>query len=103
MTLKHEIQAAISQVRDQHAFSQKLLGETLGRPLGEVRELEDFAYAWSADDLQITEVERKMVEGRASQVRTLAQGQQGACSGCCFLLCSSRAHHFPMPLIQGPA
>jgi hypothetical protein len=75
MELKLDIQAALSQVRDEQSFFERLLGGTLGWPVGDVREIEDIAYAWSDEDLHAADLERRVVEGRAWQLQPLVENQ----------------------------
>jgi hypothetical protein len=75
MALKQQIQFALSQVHGQESFFNILLGQTLRWPLGEVREIEDIAYAWSEMDLRAVDLERRVVEGRAWQIQPVVENQ----------------------------
>src|SRR5439155_24783716 len=75
VSIAQGIETALRQVRDEQSFFQRLLGETLEWPLEEVREIEDIAYAWSAEDLHAADLERQVVEGRAWQIQPFGENQ----------------------------
>jgi hypothetical protein len=80
VALKQQIQFALSQVHDQESFFNNLLGQTLGWPLEDVREIEDIAYAWSETDLHAVDLERRVVERRAWQIQPVSKTSPGVSS-----------------------
>ena len=72
MPSPEQIQQAIQQVTDQQSFIEVLLRGTLEWEIpDEVAEVEDIAYAWSADDLRAQGLDEKIAEGQIWQIQPL--------------------------------
>jgi hypothetical protein len=72
MPTAEQIQRAIQQVKDQRTLIQVLLQGTLGWKIPQdVGEVEEIAYAWSADDLHAEGLDKKIVDGQVWQIQPL--------------------------------
>ncbi|MBN1930680.1 MAG: Eco57I restriction-modification methylase domain-containing protein [Desulfobacterales bacterium] len=76
MVTPQEIEDALQSVKDQPSFLNKLLTETLGWPMaGQIENLEDISYSWSAEELRAEGLEKKVVDGKVYQLQPLETHQ----------------------------
>ncbi|GAI51293.1 unnamed protein product, partial [marine sediment metagenome] len=72
MPTPEQILQAIEQVTDQESFINVLLRQTLGWEIPEgIGDVEEIAYAWSAEDLRAEGLDQKVVEGQVWQIQPL--------------------------------
>jgi hypothetical protein len=75
MSSSTAIAAAVSRVHDQESFFKTLLAEQLEWPTGDVSEIGDIAYGWSAEDLSAVELNKSLIDGNVWQIQPAEQGQ----------------------------
>lgn len=75
MSSSAAIATAVSRVHDQESFFTTLLAEQLEWPTGDVSEIGDIAYGWSADDLNAAELNKSLIDGNVWQIQPAEQGQ----------------------------
>lgn len=75
MSFNAAIATAVSRVHDQESFFKTLLAEQLGWPTGNISEIGDIAYGWSADDLSAAELNKSLIDGNVWQIQPAEQGQ----------------------------
>ena len=69
---KGKIEWAVNHARDQGSFLNLLLRDGLDWPVDQgVKKVEDIAYGWSKDDLQIEGMEKHFVDGQIWQIQPL--------------------------------
>ncbi len=73
--LAKEVEGALVFCRDQQSFFQELLRKTLNWPVGKAGQVEEIAYAWSAEDLKAANLDEHLIKGRAWQIQPLEHGQ----------------------------
>jgi len=72
-----KIEQAVRTVKDQAGFIKQLLGEGLDWPVERgVTKVEDIAYGWSKDDLQIDGLDKHFVDGQIWQIQPLDPGRK---------------------------
>ncbi len=75
MSSNAAIATAVSRVHDQESFFKTLLAEQLEWPTGDVSEIGDIAYGWSAEELNAVELDRSLIDGNVWQIQPAEQGQ----------------------------
>ncbi len=75
MSSSAAIGTAVSRVHDQESFFKTLLAEQLGWPTGDVTEIGDIAYGWSAEELSAVELDKRLIDGNVWQIQPAEQGQ----------------------------
>src|SRR6266498_2636946 len=69
---KAEIERALLTVRDQSTFINNLLVDTLHWPIeGNVANVEEITYNWSAAELRTLDLEKRLVDGEVRQIANL--------------------------------
>ncbi|MBZ5521133.1 MAG: N-6 DNA methylase [Acidobacteriia bacterium] len=69
MPTSKQIDEAVRQVRDAHTFLSGLLGEALGWPTSDARQVDDIAYGWTQADLNAVGLDDHLVEGSIWQLQ----------------------------------
>src|SRR5260221_4019311 len=78
MPTREQILSAISAVRDQRSFLQKLLAETLDWPIAESAGIpSDLGYGWSEDDLRTQGLDQRVLGGQIWQLQLIGNQPWG--------------------------
>ena len=78
MPTAQQILAAVSAVRDQRTFLQKLLAETLEWPIPETVDISsDLGYGWSEDDLRTQGLDQRVLGGQIWQLNLIGNQPWG--------------------------
>ena len=75
MSSSAAIATAVSRVHDQESFFKTLLAEQLNWQTGDVSEIGDIAYGWSAEELSAAELNKSLIDGNVWQIQPAEQGQ----------------------------
>jgi hypothetical protein len=75
MPTKSDIELALQQVTDQQSFFSHLLARTLDWPTGDVRQIEDVAYGWTAEELNASELHADLIDGTVWQIQPFENDQ----------------------------
>ena len=76
MSLAKRVESALTLCRGQKSFLQELLHGTLDWPIKDIRDIEEIAYSWSAEDLKAAgHLDPHLVEGSAWQIQPLERDQ----------------------------
>jgi type I restriction-modification system DNA methylase subunit len=77
MPTPQQIQQAIEGVNNQPSFIQNLLIDTLEWQIPEgISDIEEISFAWTDSDLNAEGLDKKIVDGKVSQLQPMQQNQQ---------------------------
>jgi len=76
MPTAEQIQQAINKIGDQPSFIQELLVDALGWPIQEeIEDIDEIAYEWTAEELNVEDLDRNVMGGRVFQIQPLMDDQ----------------------------
>jgi hypothetical protein len=78
MTYAETIEKAVRQTTDETSFLRDVLAGALGWPIDmDATRIEDISYDWSADDLRITGLDSRIIDGTIRQIQPLPPNPWG--------------------------